>query len=226
MFSSFDMLCLTHKISDRLECIYAAYDQSKETLLLQPLAESFLLPSSLRSVEHVITYNYDNTLERCLSRLGGTYTSVYSSRTYGSKDEGLRIYHPHGFLPHPENDPEDHVAQEQTVLTERDYHGQYINIGHWSNVIQSHHFVSRCCLFIGLSLTDPNVRRILDYARGEVNSRVAQHIAIQRLGANPVWDALFEKELLSLGIHLLWVREYEDIPRVLRNCLIKRQGIR
>jgi hypothetical protein len=107
----------------------------------------------------VITYNFDGILEDYLHSLPITvpFESVFrSDQPYGSK---LPIFHVHGFV--PSNSEANH---SDLVFTEGTYHRQYEHFYTWSNIIQLQHFSQDTCLFLGLSLTDPNIRRLLDIA--------------------------------------------------------------
>src|SRR5262249_23019768 len=79
----------------------------------------------------------------------------YSSRR---ADHGvLRIIHAHGYIPRRGDPP---IAE--IVFTERDYHALTEGVFHWA--LTEIVWLLRHCtvLFIGLSMSDPNLRRLLD----------------------------------------------------------------
>ncbi len=73
----------------------------------------------------------------------------------------LPIYHVHGYLPQHSTDF-DNNSDNLIVFSERAYHTIYADPFSWSNIIQLYTLKENTCLFIGLSITDPNMRRLLD----------------------------------------------------------------
>jgi hypothetical protein len=78
----------------------------------------------------------------------------------------LPIYHVHGFLParfpwtpYPKGTSS---LPEEIVLTEDQYHRQAADPFSWSNLVQLQAAADSVGMTIGLSMTDPNMRRILD----------------------------------------------------------------
>jgi hypothetical protein len=106
-------------------------------------------------VRAVVTYNYDELLETAL----GTFANqpIWNSARL---DLGkLPIYHVHGYVPMKENQGS---APDEIVFTEEQYHLVAQNSYSWSNLVQLQALSSSTGLMIGLSLSDPNMRRLLD----------------------------------------------------------------
>lgn len=114
----------------------------------------------LKKVSEVITYNFDDILEQNLKNKGlsdpGDFTSISKDAEIKGHNT-LPIYHVHGIIP-------EHGATDTVVFSEEEYHDRYSNPYHWSNVEQLHALSRRHCFFIGLSMNDPNLRRLLDVA--------------------------------------------------------------
>ena len=197
--------------------LYENFDSSGYYHLIRPICEYFLARSLRNPVRHVISYNFDNVLELCMHDAGEHGVStVYSSATYPIHKDGVTIFHPHGYIPHPD-EPGEFDFDEPVVFSEVDYNLHYMDPSHWANVLQLHHFMNRSCLFIGTSLSDPNTRRLLDHARHRTG-RLNRHISIQRLKSDKMLTAFIERDLKSLGVTPLWVEEYADIQKVLGIC--------
>lgn len=111
-----------------------------------------------RLVNSVVTYNYDNLIEENLKLLDVPVTPIWreSQRVLPSS---VGIYHVHGYL------PKDNEYSGNIVFSEDEYHELYKNPYTWSNVIQLNLFRERTCLFIGSTLSDPNIRRLLDVSK-------------------------------------------------------------
>ena len=202
-------------VRDRL---YLKYDESSLKYLVTPICKLFLRKGLRYPIRDVITYNFDNTIERELRSLGRTDVhTVYTAESYPVHKRGIQIYHPHGFLPHPDDDPHNRALEANMVFSERDYNLHFMDPSHWANVVQLHHFMHRTCLFIGISMADINMRRLLDHAHERTKGHV-RHISIQRAKGDNIADAYLEKDLSSLGMDTLWVTDYSEIPKVLRKC--------
>lgn len=114
----------------------------------------------LDRVNEVITYNFDDVLEQNLSELGLVDSMDYTAISKDAEVKGhntLPIYHVHGIIP-KEGNP------DIVVFSEKEYHNRYTNAFHWSNVEQLHALTRMHCFFVGLSMNDPNLRRLLDAA--------------------------------------------------------------
>lgn len=126
-----------------------------------------------KKVNEVITYNFDNLLEQNLAKMNLTDSVDYTAISKDAEIKGhntLPIYHVHGII--PKEGPVDTV-----VFSEEEYHKRYSTAFHWSNVEQLHALTRTHCFFIGLSMTDPNLRRLLDTAKDMNRSNEVNHYA-------------------------------------------------
>lgn len=161
-------------------------------------------------VRRVITYNYDDLLEhsiddqRQFSIIDGKNRPVPGT---------LPIYHVHGFVPR-DDDPS---FEENVVLSEDEYHLLYKEAFHWSNTEQLHALKNTTCFFIGLSLADPNLRRLLDIAN-EIGTKDPPHFAfLRKIDYNQpekAWQLFY-----SMGVKVLWFDSYDEVPVMLKKIL-------
>lgn len=129
-----------------------------------------------RKTDEIITYNFDDILEQELSNSGLQEGNDFLAISKDAEISGyskIPIYHVHGII--PEKGPADVV-----VFSEEEYHERYSNSFHWSNIEQLHALSRKHCFFIGLSMTDPNLRRLLDAARNINNTDTENHYAFLR----------------------------------------------
>lgn len=132
------------------------YGGEKKSDLLEELSSII----QQKKVNEVITYNFDDVLEQTLQASGLINTEDFTSISKDAEIKShntLPIYHVHGII--PEKGPTDTV-----VFSEEEYHNRYANSYHWSNVEQLHALSRMHCYFVGLSMSDPNLRRLLDVA--------------------------------------------------------------
>ena len=129
------------------------------------------IKKSINNLDSIITYNFDDTLDRYLENGSRKIKTIYSTGVQPDGEE-LPIYHVHGFLPRDEDLTPDNII----TLSEYLYHQLYTDIYCWSNIIQINKFTNNICLFIGTSLNDPNLRRLLDVAKKLRNEKYSHYM--------------------------------------------------
>ena len=104
------------------------------------------------------------------------------------------------------------------VFSEEAYHSQFIDPYSWSNLIQLNTFSTNICLFVGLSLSDPNLRRLLDISWRR-NQRCKHYIIMrktpQKSRTDEIATMLFEQDANSLGLNVIWCSDFSEIPSIL-----------
>jgi len=122
-------------------------------------AVSKLCESTGEGVQAVVTYNYDSLLEIAIANL--PHQSIFDSGPLTPKT--LPIYHVHGYVP---LDKQVTASRgDDIVFTEEQYHHVAENPYYWSNLVQLQLMSNSVGLMVGLSLSDRNMRRILDAIR-------------------------------------------------------------
>lgn len=166
----------------------------------------------------VITYNYDDLIEQGLSKIG---VKNYSVCENNEPDISFPVCHVHGLL------SQYNPISSTVVLSEKEYHEIYSRAFHWSNVEQLHALQRSNCFFIGLSMTDPNLRRLLDIAKGEGDKRASdiRHFAIidkdeigKSFNSSKERDEYCKQQenmLKDLGVGVIWYHDYNTLPQEL-----------
>jgi hypothetical protein len=118
-----------------------------------------LCESDGKGVRAVVSYNYDSLLEIALGDL--PHQTVFNADNL--IPETLPIYHVHGYVPLDKGTPAS--KGEEIVFTEDQYHHVAENPYTWSSLVQLQLMSNSVGLMVGLSLSDRNMRRILDAVR-------------------------------------------------------------
>lgn len=166
----------------------------------------------------ILTYNYDNYLETYLKIKGVSHNILYNEEC--EINDRLLIYHVHGYMPEVTSKTKILPAYRKSIfLTEQNYNDLYNHPYSWQIASQLSFFRENICLFVGCSLTDPNIRRLL-----EITYRPTKvHYAILTK------DGMSDKDLMRasnhfarLGIEIIWADDFNEIPWLLRRLLIKK----
>lgn len=225
-------------ISDNL---YKLRDTKKDisSKLIKSISNLCMPTQTGARVKSVVTYNFDDLVERELETKAIRHHSIYKENELSDPDE-LPVYHVHGFLP---EDKSKYTGLEKSTLvfSEEGYHQIYSDAYHWSNLVQLYNLRENSCLMIGLSMTDPNLRRLLEISAR--NSEQPRHFAfMKRL---TIEEFCFEKEkkgtekkqiidnmkaaeqflnghhklneelMKEMGVSIIWYTSYDDIPTIL-----------
>ncbi|KHT48638.1 hypothetical protein RJ41_14280, partial [Alteromonas marina] len=209
--------------------------------LIKSIASMCLPRRTGAKVKSVVTYNFDDLLERQLSKNAILHRCIYTDNESYDPDE-LPIYHVHGFLPEKRN-LYDGLDNSTLVFSEEGYHQIYSDPYHWSNLVQLNSFRESNCLMVGLSMTDPNLRRLLDISSKNVER--SKHFAfMQRLSSSKFCyeltggkrekvienteaadkflerhHTLNEELMKELGVTIIWFEKFDDIPEIIENVI-------
>jgi hypothetical protein len=150
--------------------MYANYREPAGRTTLQAIADLIAKSNKRSGVHSVVTFNFDDLLERELRRRKVAVQPITSSdRQQGS---GLQVIHAHGYVP-----MDGPLSRKDIVFTEPDYHRLTESVFHWSLSDVVERLRKSTVLFVGLSMSDPSLRRLLDASR---NSDIPPHWQIQK----------------------------------------------
>jgi hypothetical protein len=155
----------------------------------------------------VITYNYDTNLEYLLKKRDLKYTTVYDDNSFVTKDAVCDIYHVHGLIPYEKYDQRKFT--DSVIFNESDYYYLYNNPYCWPISKQLHDFKFNTCIFIGISLTDPDMKRLLDVAD---NPLKFNFIFVKK---NPDYSEAVFRDIttyfFAFDLITIWIDDYPEI---------------
>lgn len=206
------------------------YKNAVETSdLLEEIGQLCVPNRGKLGVKAIVNYNFDDLVEKNLKRLRVSYHSIYGEGMTPKLNE-LGIYHVHGFLPQHKEEYSN-LAKSLLVFSEEGYHKLMIEPYNWANMLQLNYMVNNTCVFIGLSMTDPNMRRLLEIAaqKRDVENLECKHYAIMKKfciegsetsdaikSFEGVNESIQESLFQEIGVNVIWIKKYEEIPTILR----------
>jgi hypothetical protein len=135
--------------------LYQSADLS--ALYLNPLLISIgalIMGSTRGSVRELMTFNFDDRLERYLDLYGFTWESITRLPTLrGSCD--VSIYHPHGFLP---SDPSvNAVVGDEIIFSQISFDQRLGDRSNAWSALMEDLLLRKVCLFVGVSIDSPTL---------------------------------------------------------------------
>jgi hypothetical protein len=183
-------------------------------------------------IRHICNFNFDDLVAEAIQTEGIPCHIVSPGESFNSAEDGVIVYHPHGMLPRFTNDSDLDLCK--IVFSEDDYHNLYSDPYSWANISQLSLLTSKSVLFIGLSMQDPNLRRLIDIAR--TRGFTNQHFAVFRdplVGCRKVdlpehkrLRALIELDMKSLGVTPWFVDSHEKVTEILDGLAINASRVR
>jgi len=210
----------------------------------------------------IVDFNVDAILRKFVQAKYGTRLLRTIERA--SKDLRLKripLYKMHGLLRF-EAERKQQVAKEaadKLVFTEGEYFDRFNSPTSLFNYTVLSLLRERAFLFVGLSMQDDNLRRLLHYsisermqalaeeaaesshadrsrdrsdagtdsddaAHPEIANAAMRHFAILRTERTPGVDAARESTLRKLGVRVLWIDDYDEIPFQLKRMYERGSG--
>ena len=184
----------------------------------------------IKGVQAIVNYNYDDILDETLRKDKVRCVTVRSGRDK-IPQSSLPCYHVHGVLPTQFfNKDRSRTSMRNTnvgnfVFSEDEYHLEYSDPYRWSNMTQMSLMGRHTGLFVGLSMQDPNLRRLIDVTHMQypeiVNYAILprstppkasdhQALILRNLG-----EEMETESFREIGVHVIWVDSYEEIPETI-----------
>jgi len=203
--------------SELREALYA--DDPRGCALVDAIVSLARPQRDGKPLDSIITFNFDGLIEENLNKANIGNRAIYTEAVKHNTNE-LPIYHVHGYLPRKGKIS----PTQELVFSEDAYHNHFTDPFSWSNLVQLSKLSQNTCLLIGLSMTDPNLRRLLDVSRRKNPIKALTHTIIKKTptftGKTDTIDDLArlleEQDANALGLNVIWVDDFHEIPPLLR----------
>jgi hypothetical protein len=184
-------------------------------------------------VRAVVTFNLDAVLQEYVrARYNKSLLRTIDRASAQAVTERTNIYHIHGYLRFDRKAGDlAKEAPDAVVLTEQDYFNVFGDPTSLFNYTFLYLLREWSCLFVGLSMQDENIRRLLhvskqERVRGfenegrlnpdEIRREAQRHFAILKRSNAPRSDQAVEESLRPLGTSVLWIDDYAEHQSRLR----------
>ena len=217
------------------------YPSIKKSALFKAIVQLSRAQRDVRGVQAIVNFNYDDLIEEWMRENGIRCDTLLSGQKTG-RTASLPCYHVHGVLPFRklrDMKEADALAMRPLignfVFSEDEYHTEYSDPYRWSNMTMINQLGRYSGLFIGLSLLDPNLRRLIDVTHRQYPDIKNYAILTRKTppeGANgkePFLRDLFEKveteSFEKIGVQVIWTDSYDEVPhRILDICNVDEQA--
>ncbi|HET6881584.1 MAG TPA: SIR2 family protein [Pirellulales bacterium] len=181
-----------------------------------------------RRIHAAMNFNLDCILRAYdMLRFGGRVFRTIERASAEPAPDRINLYQVHGYLVF-NSDQFNDATTETTRLTITEH--EYYDFFNSTTGLFTYTFLFLLreypCLFLGMSMRDDNVRRLLHYStkerilgdleegrsREEAQARSVRHFAMLRRSDSTEVDELTERSLASLGAAPLWLDDYDEIP--------------
>jgi hypothetical protein len=196
--------------------------------LLDAIVSLVRAERDVKGVQAIVNYNFDDLLDEKLREQHVKCRTVLSGRD--SVPPGtLPCYHVHGLISSQEyiRNRIGVKAKGNFVFSEDEYHAEYSDPYKWSNMTQMSLLGRYTGLFVGLSMEDPNIRRLIDVTHHQYPDNLNYAVLprkrpLKDLGDNneSVLKNLFEevetKSFEKIGVRVIWVDSHSEAPSLIQ----------
>ena len=169
-------------------------------------------------VRHIWTTNYDRLVERAFAAINRPIDVVSGAADLSlrARPGAARLYKMHGSV----------ERMDDIVISTNDYELYRSKRGAFLPLLQAH-LSSMSVLFVGLSLSDPNIRHVLSLIRESFTDAPPDHFAIVKPPSLADCDSEDEfkvrtaqhrhwaKDLRRYGLWTIEVENFDEIPRLM-----------
>jgi hypothetical protein len=171
-------------------------------------------------IRNIWTTNYDRLIERAFGAIGRPIDCISATGDLAirTRPGAARLYKMHGSV--------DRL--DDIVISTDDYELYRSKRGAFLPLLQAQ-MTSFSMLFLGLSLTDPNIRHVLSLIRESFHTAPPEHFAIVRpphrteyssedeFKARLTQHNLWASDLLRYGLQVIEIDDYDEVPQLLQD---------
>jgi hypothetical protein len=229
-----------HKKVEKAAFVKYVEEHNKTLSAVADLCKSWDGKSANPLIHAIINSNYDATLREYTKAKYGKHILRTVERPSAGVIRGrINVYHVHGFFQFQDHliGKQDEEAPDIRVFTEQEYFDFFNEPNSLFNYTFLYLLREYNVLFIGMSLMDENVRRLLHYSRKEIREsyrkekvsradaerKSVRHYSIQQLTWSKRVNKMIEKSLGGLGVRVLWIQEFSEIPERLKELYVSGQ---
>lgn len=207
--------------------LYSRAQALPTSTLLDALVALARAERDVQGVQAIVNYNFDDLLDEKLREQHVKCRTVLSGRDVAPPGT-LPCYHVHGLISSQDVARRRPArSQGNFVFSEDEYHAEYSDPYRWSNMTQISLLGRYAGLFVGLSLEDPNIRRLIDVTHRQYPENInyavlprKQPLVGMRDNSDAVMKNLFEEvesnSFNRIGVRVIWVDSFTEIPPLLR----------
>ena len=185
--------------------------EGKKKRLIESIAS--LITNPKVDLESVITFNYDDLIEQEIASNPSKYKKgcvpIYEESVTVDRNS-IYFYHVYGYV------SENSTRSKEIILGEKEYHQVYRDTFNWSNVEQLHALNRSSCFFIGLSMIDPNLRRLMDISYKESDKDCQHFVFLKKDEYNKEY---MENTMRSFGVNCIWYDNHDELPDILNSLI-------
>lgn len=178
------------------KALYGTKEEGPFLFSASPLMSACISLIKTMDIRKIINYNYDDTMYHALRDSGTKFDNVYSGKL---SSYPRAIYYPYGYIPIKGG------VRTEIMLAEQSYQKRGIPAELWGNQIQTGIYSTTPCIFLGLSMEEPSLRRLLHISYATVQQ--THYAFLPRSngeGTVPeMMDSLFDADLQSFGIKVI-----------------------
>lgn len=203
-------------------------------------------PKKYKLPGSIITLNADTLLyslltlynqEKFATRKRPRETELYKNilRSYHSWGQKIPIFHIHGSifpeLPTHTKASKANDGRENLIFLETSYTKVAGSMFTWAQTNFLYYALNTKIIFFGLSMSDPNIRKWLNWTSENVNAGLKsylndeisanKHIWLKPKPTDPKVQDFLQNSLQHLGVKMGWVDNYDQVRQALLNIMIK-----